>query len=348
MQKDLTTYFSTGHRENDKVVSIVLTLNEKRDGVELKISRKEGEVIHSDVKQRSWKNLTLSSLDTDDLTVIIQLFDDWLESDSKPTIYDTISGLDGKIEIGRHGSSLGAPANISNHEFSSVVISVGERSIVFSHGKDEQQREDDILDLKIPSAENVEGKRREDFKNILSIKDFLYDFIEKRYSDQIPNVKQDSKPTIEKTSIEKIEQIFNRFGKIHRQLKKRQRNRDPICINDEYDVQYLLHALLRLHFDDVRDESYLKQHAGKNPRIDFLIEEEKIGIETKFMGGRSRERIRNELAEDKEQYRSDPNCDILLCFIYDPNDDLTNPIEFEKDLAGEMDNLVTRVTVTQS
>ena len=54
-------------------------------------------------------------------------------------------------------------------------------------------------------------------------------------------------------------------------------NRETLKIEDEYDVQDLLHALLLLYFDGVRAEDY----AGKSSRMDFLLKNERVVIEVK-------------------------------------------------------------------
>jgi hypothetical protein len=48
----------------------------------------------------------------------------------------------------------------------------------------------------------------------------------------------------------------------------------PVCISrrlvqDEYDVQDILKALLRVHFNDVRPEEPNPSIAGQSPRVDF-------------------------------------------------------------------------------
>ena len=43
-----------------------------------------------------------------------------------------------------------------------------------------------------------------------------------------------------------LERIFMQFYKIARQLRNRHDNRQTLSIEDEYDVQDLLHALLHL------------------------------------------------------------------------------------------------------
>ena len=53
-------------------------------------------------------------------------------------------------------------------------------------------------------------------------------------------------------------------------------------MDDEYDVQDLMHAILRLHFDDVRPEEWTPSYAGKSSRIDFLLPGERTIIEVKM------------------------------------------------------------------
>ncbi len=58
-------------------------------------------------------------------------------------------------------------------------------------------------------------------------------------------------------------------------------NRETLKIEDEYDVQDLLHALLLLYFDDVRAEEWTPSYAGKSARMDFLLKNERVVIEVK-------------------------------------------------------------------
>ena len=56
--------------------------------------------------------------------------------------------------------------------------------------------------------------------------------------------------------IEPFMNIFERFHQVSRQLRSRYDGRETLFINDEYDVQDLLHSLLHLHFDDIRPEEW--------------------------------------------------------------------------------------------
>lgn len=75
--------------------------------------------------------------------------------------------------------------------------------------------------------------------------------------------------------------IFSHFYKVARQLRCRYENRETLKIEDEYDVQDLLHALLLLYFDDVRAEEWTPSYAGKSSRMDFLLKNERVVIEVK-------------------------------------------------------------------
>ena len=64
-------------------------------------------------------------------------------------------------------------------------------------------------------------------------------------------------------------------------MKNRHDKRAPLEIDDEYDVQDALHAILKLHFKDIREEEYTPSYAGSSSRVDFLLKEEQIVIEVK-------------------------------------------------------------------
>lgn len=79
-----------------------------------------------------------------------------------------------------------------------------------------------------------------------------------------------------------LERILKRFHIVTRLLKNRHSNRETIVIEDEYDVQDLLHALLRTVFDDIRPEEYAPSHAGSASGVDFLLKAEQIVVEAKM------------------------------------------------------------------
>jgi hypothetical protein len=78
-----------------------------------------------------------------------------------------------------------------------------------------------------------------------------------------------------------VTRLCERFHLVARQLRARHEQRDTLDVKDEYDVQDLLHALLRLEFDDVRTEEYTPSYAGKSSRMDFLVKQQHLVIECK-------------------------------------------------------------------
>jgi hypothetical protein len=70
-----------------------------------------------------------------------------------------------------------------------------------------------------------------------------------------------------------IESLCYKFHVVSIQLQERHENRQTLIVNDEYDVQDLFHALLRIFFDDVRDEEWTPSYAGQASRMDFLLKD---------------------------------------------------------------------------
>jgi len=152
----------------------------------------------------------------------------------------------------------------------------------------------------------------------------------------------------ENDGVELIINILNKFPAFCRQLKKRYDGRATIEINDEYDVQDLVHALLTLHFDDIRKEEYTPSFAGASSRQDFLLKKERIVIEVKktrqSLGAR---KIGEELLIDMARYHSHQDCDMLVCFVYDPDGWVNNPNGVISDLESKDNEGRVRVVIAQ-
>jgi len=132
----------------------------------------------------------------------------------------------------------------------------------------------------------------------------------------------------------KIIALCRRFPLFIDRLQARQRQRPGYSVKDEYDVQYLLHAVLTLHFEDVRPEEWTPSYAGNSSRIDFLLPRERTIIEAKMTRlGLGQKEVANELIIDVARYASAPHVDNLVCLIYDPTRRCTNPSALEDDLA---------------
>ena len=144
-----------------------------------------------------------------------------------------------------------------------------------------------------------------------------------------------------------IETIFSRFHAVALSLQRRQRSRTPFLITDEYDVQDLLYALLKVHFDDIRREEYTPSHAGASSKIDWLLRNYNIAIEGKMTRDNHTDaQIGAELIVDSARYQSHPDCNTLLCFVYDPEYLLNNPSGLISDLTRTRNGLNVRVYIS--
>jgi hypothetical protein len=143
-----------------------------------------------------------------------------------------------------------------------------------------------------------------------------------------------------------IEQICSRFHLVARQLRSRHNSRHTLDVQDEYDVQDLMHSLLWLHFQDVRSEEYTPSYAGKASRMDFLLKQESIVVELKMTrSGLGAKELSTQLIEDIERYKTHPDCQALVCFVYDPAGLIANPRGIESDLNRTEGPLPVRVLI---
>ncbi|MCT7613175.1 hypothetical protein N5U20_08115 [Aliarcobacter butzleri] len=133
--------------------------------------------------------------------------------------------------------------------------------------------------------------------------------------------------------INNIIKIIDRFHIIVKKIRKRYDNRATLEIEDEYDVQDLLHSLLAIYFDDIRPEEYTPSYASKSARMDFFLPEIETVIEIKKTRTTLNEKkVGEELLIDIARYKKHPNCKTLICFVYDPDGRISNPSGLENDL----------------
>ena len=140
--------------------------------------------------------------------------------------------------------------------------------------------------------------------------------------------------------------ICSKFHLVARQLRSRHGGRPTLDVKDEYDVQDLMHALLRLHFSDVRSEEYTPSYASRSSRMDFLLKQEQIVVELKMTrSSLGAKELSSQLIEDIQRYQSHPDCKTLLCFVYDPAGLIPNPRGIESDLNRDEGPFPVRVLI---
>ena len=128
--------------------------------------------------------------------------------------------------------------------------------------------------------------------------------------------------------------LCRRFHLFVMQLGRRHDRRATLSVRDEYDVQDLLHAILLLHFDDVRPEEVTPSYAGNSSRVDFYLPDARIVVEVKMTRDSLRQRrVVDQLIEDSSRYASMKDVDTLVCLVYDPGNYCHNPTALEHDVA---------------
>ena len=150
----------------------------------------------------------------------------------------------------------------------------------------------------------------------------------------------------QKKLLDALDQIVLRFHAVAAQLRSRYSDRQTLDVNDEYDVQDLLHALLRLYFDDVRPEEWVPSYAGSSSRTDFLLPQIDTVVETKkTRPGLAAKSLGEQLIIDIAKYKKHPQCRRLVCFVYDPEGRIANPSGIEADLNGGDHGIDVRVNI---
>jgi hypothetical protein len=143
-----------------------------------------------------------------------------------------------------------------------------------------------------------------------------------------------------------VENLCSRFHLAAKQLLARHNSRSTLQVTDEYDLQDLFHALLQLFFDDVRAEECTPSYAGKCCRMDFLLKEHALVIETKMTrSGLSTKELTSQLIEDVARYAAHPGCRTLVCFVYDPENRVVNPVGLERDLSCTRNGMTVKALI---
>jgi hypothetical protein len=119
-------------------------------------------------------------------------------------------------------------------------------------------------------------------------------------------------------------------------LSQRRKGAVALSFSSEYDVQDLLHALLRPWVLDIRPEEFTPSYAGHSTRMDFLLPAHKLVLELKFVRDATHAvKIGDELTIDIAHYRRHPDCGSLWCVVYDPNHLVSNASGLKKDIEAE-------------
>ncbi len=143
-----------------------------------------------------------------------------------------------------------------------------------------------------------------------------------------------------------VKRLLEQFPVVAKQLSYRHQGRGTLTIIDEYDVQDLLHALLKIQFNDVRPEDPCPNKAGASSRVDFVLKKEQIIIEAKMSSQRLTDKeLGEQFSIDIQRYQSHPDCKSLIFFVYNPQLYIKNPSALVNDFSWCHDKLNVLVIV---
>jgi hypothetical protein len=127
------------------------------------------------------------------------------------------------------------------------------------------------------------------------------------------------------SDVELAERICSRVRQTCRVLSSRGRGKKGLLVKDEYDVQDILHAILRAYFKyTVVENPISKLAASRSTRADLSIKELSLIVEVKFVRSPTdQKRIEQEIAEDLVFYTAWEPLKYLFFVIFGA-DDLQN------------------------
>lgn len=123
------------------------------------------------------------------------------------------------------------------------------------------------------------------------------------------------------SSYELVCLILNNFSNAILKISKNRRKGHPeFLIKDEYDVQDILYTILKAIFPKLKHEEPTPSVGISFNKIDFILEDEGILIETKMLKetDKDEKKVTDELKVDIQSYYKKEKIKNLICFVYDP------------------------------
>lgn len=150
-----------------------------------------------------------------------------------------------------------------------------------------------------------------------------------------------------RSSADGLAAVLRRVPDLIRTLEK-----DPstsFSVQHEKAFQVVVEGLLRTLYDDVRPEDPAPTHAGASSRIDFVLPEPRIAVETKMTReSLTARRLGEELLIDRGRYPHHPDCDVIIALVYDPERRIPNPRGIEADLNDQTSDGTRMICVITS
>lgn len=143
-----------------------------------------------------------------------------------------------------------------------------------------------------------------------------------------------------------IHKVCQRFHSVARQLRLRKDYRPTIEVDDEYDLQDLLCALLKMEFDEVATDEWIPPYTEGASRTTVLVNRDQIAIVAKKTGpGMTTKELTDQVLADAAHYRTQGRCSTLFCFVYDPEGRIGSPKRLETTLTSVSEHCRIEVLV---
>ncbi len=143
-----------------------------------------------------------------------------------------------------------------------------------------------------------------------------------------------------------IRKVCLRFHSVARQLRLRKDYRPTLEIDDDYDLQDLLCALLKTEFDEVSTDEWTPSYTAGAPRTTLLVNRDQIAVVAKkTRPGLTTKELADQVTADSAYYRAQGRCSTLFCFIYDPEGRIGSPKRLETTLTSVSEHCRVEVLV---
>ncbi|NJN69302.1 MAG: hypothetical protein HC801_02675 [Nitrospira sp.] len=131
-----------------------------------------------------------------------------------------------------------------------------------------------------------------------------------------------------------------------RQLRLRRDYRPTLEVDDDFDLQDLLCALLKVEFDEVATEEWTPPYTEGTPRTMLLINRDQIAVVAKkTRSGLTTKELADQVTADSAYYRAQGRGSTLFCFMYDPEGRIGSPKRLETTLTSVSEHCRVEVLV---
>jgi len=161
-----------------------------------------------------------------------------------------------------------------------------------------------------------------------------------------PSPTRTIEPVPDQDPLQLIRKVCLRLHAVARQLRLRRDYRPTLEIDDDYDLQDLLCALLKVEFDEVATEEWTPPYTEGTPRTMLLINRDQIAVVAKkTRSGLTAKELADQVTADSAYYRAQGRGSTLFCFMYDPEGRIGSPKRLETTLTSVSEHCRVEVLV---